>query len=255
MSLKLLLKDFYHHTGINFSETEHIVDKKIQNFYTQKGFKDYNDFFSSLKKDTELYQELINLLTTSETYFYREFAQIDFCISLIKNLSHTVKILCAPCASGEEAYSILIAMLEADINLSKIEIYAIDINSSEIQKAQKGIYIQRRLHKLSKSIQDKYFLPLAQDNFQIKPSLQKHIHFKQMNIFKPFEPNLKNFDVIFSRNMLIYFDDISQKHVEKIFYDKLIRGGVLFLGHADKIHEVTSFTIKKHNGIHYYKKY
>lgn len=254
MSLHTLLDHFYKDTGIEFNENRTTVDRKLVQFYTDKGFNDYNDFFSSIKTDKTLYQELINLLTTSETYFYREFYQIEICISHIKDLNKKIKILSAPCASGEEPYSLIIAMLENKIDLNNIEIYAIDINTEQINIAKDGIYSQRRLHKLSKEIKEKYFIEHTNDKFEIKPEIKKHVHFKQMNIFENFSHDLNNFDVIFSRNMLIYFNHEAQAKAEKIFYDKLCSGGYLFLGHADKIPNACNLKKRSEQGTVYYQK-
>jgi chemotaxis protein methyltransferase CheR len=197
---------------------------------------------------------LVNLLTTSETYFYREFPQIELCIDIIKEKKTDIKILSAPCASGEEPYSLLIAMLEANINLENIQIYAIDINTKEIEKAGKGIFPHRRLHKLSSTLQNKYFTVLDDGNYQISPQLQKHVHFKQMNLFEPFPREYSDFDVIFSRNVLIYFDQKSQEKAEEIFYNMLKVEGLLFVGHADKIHKTTALKAEILKGIPFYRK-
>lgn len=254
MSFHSLLDHFYKETGIEFQEKRDIIDRKVSRFYEERGYQNYHDFFTAVKDDRSLYQELINLLTTSETYFYREFSQIELCIEQIKNASCPIKVLSAPCASGEEPYSLLIAMLEAKIDLDTIDIYGIDINTDEIERAKTGTYSQRRLHKLPQSIQERYFNRLENGDYQIIPELQKHIHFKQMNLFERFPSDFNNFDVIFSRNMLIYFDQNAQEKAEKIFYEKLRRGGLLFLGHADKIHLVTPLNKMSSKGTSYYIK-
>jgi len=254
MSFQSLLDHFYTATGIEFKENREIVNRKVTQFYEDRGYKDYHDFFSTIKTNKQLYQDLINLLTTSETYFYRELHQIDFCVEIAKNKAGTIKILSAPCASGEEPYSLLIAMLEANIDLNKIQIYAFDINTQEVNKAKEGVFAHRRLHKLSAELQKKYFTVLDDGTYKIIPDLQKHVHFKQMNLFEPFSAEFSNFDLIFSRNMLIYFDKKAQEQAERIFCDRLKSGGLLFLGHADKIHNVTDLKFETKNGTSYYKK-
>lgn len=254
MSFESLLKHFYTTTGIEFRDNKHIIESKIKAFFTEKGYRDLTDFFLAVKHDTALHQELVNLLTTSETYFYREFSQIELFLDQVKDLGHKVKVLCAPCASGEEPYSLLIAMLEQNMDLDNIEICGIDINTDEINKAKKGIFPHRRLHQLPQALQHKYFNALGDEQYEILPSLQKHIHFRQMNLFEPFPNEFSNFDVIFSRNMLIYFDTKAQERAEKIFYEKLRSGGTLFLGHADHIPDVCDFERLIHNRIIFYKK-
>ncbi len=254
MSFQSLLEHFYSSTGIEFKENREIVNNKVTKFYKDNGYEDYNDFFTAIKKDPQLYQMLVNLLTTSETYFYREFHQIELCIDLLKENKNTIKILSAPCASGEEPYSLLIAMLQENINLENIQIYAIDINTLEIEKAKKGIFTHRRLHKLSPELQDKYFTALENGEYQIHANLQRHVHFKQMNLFDSFPREYTDFDVIFSRNMLIYFDQNAQEQAEKIFYTMLKEGGVLFVGHADKIHRSTGLQLQILKETHFYRK-
>lgn len=254
MSFQSLLDHFYSSTGIEFKENKEIVNKKVIQFYKDNGYKDYNDFFTAIKQDQDLYQMLINLLTTSETYFYREFHQIELCIDLLKEKKTNIKILSAPCASGEEPYSLLIAMLEQSLNLENIQIYAIDINTQEIEKAKEGIFPRRRLHKLSLELQNKYFTVLEDGNYQILPQLQKHVHFKQLNLFESFPREYCDFDVIFSRNMLIYFDQKAQEQAEKIFYNLLKPEGVLFVGHADKVHKATGFKLEMLKGTQFYRK-
>ncbi len=254
MSFRSLLEHFYITTGIVFKDNRDVIERKVQAFYEEKGFKDYHDFFTAVKKDRTLYQELINLLTTSETYFYRELSQIQLFISYIQEKEGPIKILCAPCASGEEPFSLLIAMLEAHIDINKIEIYGIDINTNEIDKAIAGVYTHRRLYQLSDTLQSKYFTRLDNNHYKIIPKLQKHVHFKQMNIFDPFPQGFDNFDVIFSRNMLIYFDKQAQEMSERVFYEKLRNGGLLFLGHADHIHHVCNFRRVSEKGVTYYQK-
>jgi chemotaxis protein methyltransferase CheR len=254
MSFESLLNHFYTATGIEFRDNKHIIESKVKAFFTDRGYKDYTDFFSAVKHDTQLHQELVNLLTTSETYFYREFSQVELFLDQVKALRHKIKILCAPCASGEEPYSLLIAMLEQKMDLENIEIYGIDINTDEISKAKSGIFAHRRLYRLPQGLQDKYFNALDHEQYEVLSSLQKHIHFRQMNLFEPFPADFSDFDVIFSRNMLIYFDTKAQEKAEKIFYEKLHSGGTLFLGHADRIHNVCDFKRHMDKGISFYKK-
>ena len=249
-----LFKKIYNETGIVFTQNEDIVQKKIIRFFESKGFTTLNDFEQSINNNSLLYQELINLITTSETYFYREFSQIEFCIQKVKELNRKVKILSAPCASGEEPYSILIALLEAGVDLKNIEIYGVDINSDEINRAKKGLFKSRRLYRLSQTIIEKYFTKEEDDNYRITLDLQQDINFIQLNLFEPLPAQLNNFDIIFSRNMLIYFDKEAKLKIEKIFYDKLVKGGVLLLGHADIIENRCGFTKELNHQVSYYFK-
>ena len=114
------------------------------------------------KKDHELINKIekvnmLNLITTNETYFYREFKQIESLVSLVKEFNSPVSILCAPSSTGEEPYSIVIALLESGIKASHISVLGIDINSDAISKSQEAIYSQRHVRNLSFEILEKYF--------------------------------------------------------------------------------------------------
>jgi len=240
MAFEALLEKIHESTGIVFLKNRAIVENKITRFYEQKGFENFESFFSTFEQEQTLYQELLDLITTSETYFNREYPQIEAACKLVASAHSKMKILSAPCASGEEAYSLLFRFLEASIEEEKFDIYALDINSQEIQKAKEGLYTQRRIQRVSSEMLEKYFIE-EDEHYRVKPHFRDSIHFENRNIFEGMPEQCSNFDIIFSRNMLIYFDKEAQERAEIFFYEKLAVGGVLFLGHADKIPNSVGF--------------
>ncbi len=254
MPLNRLLEDFYSKTGIVFTDKHENVKSKIQRFYAREGYESLERFVDALSRDKMLYERFINLLTVSETYFFREMTQIKLFLETVESKKNSpIKILCAPCASGEEPYTLLIALHEAGFSLDKISLYGIDINSDEIAKAEAACFAPRRLHKLSQAEITAYFRP-KENNFVLKEAIRKHAQFSQMNIFDTWPAQLNGFDAIFSRNMLIYFDEKAKRRSEEIFYEKLSPGGTLFLGHADIIPNSVGLKKETRNGISYYKK-
>lgn len=254
MALDSLLEEFYTKTGIVFTDKHENIKSKIHRFSEREGFTSIDEFVTALQSDKTLYERLTNLLTVSETYFFRELQQIKLFLDSVKSKKNApLKILCAPCASGEEPYTLLIALHEAGFSLDKISLYGIDINSDEIAKAKAASYAPRRLHKLSEKEIDTYF-SAEENSYVLKQDIRKHAHFSQLNIFEVWPAELNNFDVIFSRNMLIYFDEKAKKKSEEIFYKKLSPGGALFLGHADIIPNSVGFKKEVKNGISYYRK-
>ncbi len=250
-----IFKLFYDKTGISFKEKRDITASKIENFYKDRHFNSIDDFFYELKKDDKLFQEFINRLTVSESYFFRELKQIEIFSEFVKekHLNRSFKILSLPCANGEEPYTIAMYLIEAGINPTNINIIGVDINSSVIESAKDGFYSMRKFFKTPPEIMDKYFIK-SENGYFINDSIKRLIDFKIFNIFSQDIFSLGTFDYIFSRNMLIYFDASSKLLAEEVFYKLLKPDGYLFLGHADNISN--SFNLKKHivNGTLYYQK-
>jgi chemotaxis protein methyltransferase CheR len=244
----------YRKSGISLSFDKHF--DKLQKVLNQRGnelgIKTFRQYFSIIRfedKDGTEFQNLINELTVNETYFFRENYQFE---ALIKNIlpeidkrkpdGATIRILSAPCSTGEEPYSIALHLLEDDtiVNERDIEIVGIDIDSNVIKKAQSGLYSERSVHMLDERMKESYFLKKNRD-YEIDEDLRDAIEFKVANVFNKDEVRkLGKFDVIFSRNMLIYFDDASRKQVAMTFYDMLNPYGYILLGHAEFMNKIVS---------------
>jgi len=222
-----------------------IYKRKLQKLLIQKNLK-FEEFFKILvlNKDSNLKQDLINLFTVNETYFFREKYQFDTLINYVlpeldlkREKNEVIKILCAPVSTGEEIYSIAIMLLEEGELLKRRDfmLLGIDIDSKVIQKAKEGIYSERSVQKLPPELINKYFI---KDGifYKIKDFLRKAVSFKVTNVMDKYQmKKLGAFDVIFSRNMLIYFDEKSKREVISTFYSILKDEGYLFLGHAERI--------------------
>lgn len=248
-----ILEYFYEKTGIHFDEKKEIVAHKLDNFAHSAGFNDVNSFFDRLKNDENLWQEFVNLLTVNETYFFRETKQMDIMLSEAKKL-HSFDVLCAPSSSGEEPYTILIMLSEAGLLPRVSRLVGIDINSDVIEHAKKGIYAKRSLHRATPEVVSRYFGQSEDGQYKISDEIRRHADFRVLNLFDRSFGALGRFDFVFSRNMLIYFDKESRYEAEKVLFEALKPGGILFLGHADIVQN--SFGLKKHvvNGVVYYQK-
>lgn len=181
---------------------------------------------------------LINLVTTNETYFEREAHHFDRLVEeILPQLNSLdsfkpIRILSAPCSSGEESYSIALRLSASIGKFSRpIEIVGIDISEEMITKARKGVYTPRSVHSLSQSVLEHYFV-CENGAYRILPLPSISIRFITGNVFDPMLwRELGEFDVIFSRNMMIYFDSTKNKELLKRFKEHL--RGYLILGHAD----------------------
>jgi len=226
-------KYFHNETGINFDTQMSILKNKVTSFCKQREIHSFSLLLENIQSQDQLKQELIDYLTTNETFFYREVKQIYELVELVKQSKSSVRILSAPCATGEEPYSIAIALLEAGVSSSKFSILGIDINSDAISKAQNAQYIQRNLRNLSSEAIEKYFTK-EDSHYLLKAKIKTLVSFKITNIFDNSFSNLGKFDFIFSRNMLIYFDK-ETKLKAKAILESMRRNQEhdVFFGHAD----------------------
>ncbi|WP_373034575.1 protein-glutamate O-methyltransferase CheR [Sulfurimonas sp.] len=226
---------FKNETGVTFDKQLSILTNKAMTFCTQRGINSFSKLLTLVDTDANIKQELIDYLTTNETFFYREFRQVEELVGLVKNHFNNVDILCAPSATGEEPYSIAIALLEAGVPSSKFKIVGIDINSEALERAQIAIYKERNVRNLSKEILTKYFD--EQDGlYVLRSSVKSLVTFKLHNLFEPSFTNIGKFDFIFSRNMFIYFDKETKVKAKKILESmRKNENQEIFFGHADQL--------------------
>ena len=153
-----------------------------------------------------------------------------------------IRIWVIPSSSGEEAYSIAIYLLEqwANINDWDIEIISSDIDTQILNKARQGLYSQRAIQQLPAPYLQKYFRRIG-ENFQIVDDLREAVEFTRVNLSESADTRpYRNFDVVFCRNLLIYFDDVSRKAAAETFFDALNPGGFICLGHSESMSRISS---------------
>ncbi|MDO8454967.1 MAG: CheR family methyltransferase [Sulfurimonas sp.] len=224
---------FKNETGVTFDKQISILTNKVTTFCKQREIHSFTTLMQIIEKDKQIKQELIDYLTTNETFFYREFNQIDALSKLVKKSNKHVDILCAPSATGEEPYSIAIALLEAGVSAGSFNITGIDINSDALTKAKEAIYRERNVRNLTPEIINKYFT-FTGEKYVLNNSIKSHVTFKLTNIFDPSFTTLGKFDFVFSRNMLIYFDKETKLKAKTILESMRKDDEVgVFFGHAD----------------------
>ena len=224
---------FINKTGISFEKQKTILKSRLSSFCTVRKIASFDDCLSLVKTDLQLEQELIDHLTTNETYFYREFSQIENLVKQVSLTTTKVDILCAPCSTGEEPYTLAIALLEAGVSSSQFSLQGIDINSSALKSANRAIYRERNISKMPKHLVTKYF-EQTQNKYRLKPLIKNHVQLKQFNLFDPEIDKIGKFDYILCRNLLIYFDQPTKQKALKILQSLLKdpQQKVLY-GHAD----------------------
>jgi chemotaxis protein methyltransferase CheR len=259
----------YRKSGIFLEHDKHY--RKLNQFVVSRmkalDLPTFRKYFYKLRfedKSGDEFQVAMNAVTVNETYFFRENNQFEVLVEkLLPQLHRTrpkdrpLRILTSPCSTGEEPYSIVMHILEEAqlVEERDIEIIGIDIDSNVIQKAKSAKYSDRSVHAIQKDVYQRYFNKQGLVN-QFSPELIDAVEFKVTNVFdKSAMRSLGKFDVIFSRNMLIYFDDASRKEVAMTYYDMLNPGGFVLLGHAEYMSRIVSvYKVKKINDTLVYQK-
>lgn len=235
----------YREAGIALSPAKKVLVsgrliKRLRHF----GLESFQDYLRLV--ETPQHQDekrlMINLLTTNETSFFREPRHFEFLHSLLQQPHpRPWRIWSAACSSGEEPYSI--AMLLADhLGMQGWEILASDINQQVLERATSGLYPLTRAEPIAREQLKRYCLRgtgSAEGQFMIGPELRQHIGFRRINLINPL-PEVGSFDVIFLRNVMIYFDVDTKRKVVESLAEKLAPGGHLFTGHSESLHGVTT---------------
>ncbi len=237
--------------GIDLEPKKDVLLKKLGIFCQNKNIASFKKLLNRIQQDEELMQDLVNLVTVNETFFYRELAQLEDAIAYISSIKHEVKILCAPCSSGEEAYSL--AFLAKDANQNNIQLTGIDISSKAIEEANKGLFSERSLHRLDARNKALFFNKIG-NKYSVKKESILDIEFKVFNIFDDEFLSLGRFDIIFSRNMMIYFNEQFKQKAIKRFHEMLYKKGRLYTGHADLVPQNRYFKKVIQNNIYFYEK-
>jgi len=250
---------FYRKTGMMFADNKrYFVDKRLQERMIAVGMADFRQYFNMVcfRADGLELQALVNAMTVNETYFYREEYQLKCLVAsilpeVVKTLDRgeTLKIWSMPCSTGEEPYSIALYLLEhwSRVDEFNIEIVASDIDTEVLKRAKLGVYAERSLQHVSPPTIAKYMKRLADGNHQVIEELRNSIKFTQANLMEAMEDKAyRGFSVVFCRNLLIYFDDVSRREAAEAIYTALNPRGFVCLGHSESMSRISSlFELRK----------
>jgi chemotaxis protein methyltransferase CheR len=249
---------FYRRTGISFEPTKrYFVDKRLLERIEATNTGNFRGYFTLLRfqsSDEEL-QQLTNLMTVNETYFLREDYQFRCLVDSIlpeivrhKTATNAIRIWCIPSSSGEEPYSIAMYLLEhwGGINEWDVEIISSDIDTNILRRARAGRYSARSVQNVPAPWLVKYFKRIG-DEYQLCDDIRDAVEFTRVNLSVSLETlAYRHFDVVFCRNLLIYFDDISRQSAAETFYEALNPGGFICLGHSESMSRISSlFKVRK----------
>lgn len=228
---------------------EYLVTSRLNGILTEAGLSNITNLLDRLQSPGHdlLKVRVINAMTTNETYWFRDighFKMIKETIlpDLAKQEGSKIRIWSAACSSGQEPYSISMVIedyFRSNPKGSKpVEILATDISTKVMEEARNGLYCGISIERgLTPEQKNRYFLPVK-DCMEVRPEIRKRIQFRELNLTKNFE-SLGRFDVIFCRNVLIYFSNELKKDIVDRMARALNPGGYLFLGSTESINQHT----------------
>ncbi|MEH2204408.1 MAG: CheR family methyltransferase [Nostoc sp.] len=203
------------------------------------GITDIANYLGKLQASSQEWEALIDSIIVPETWFFREPESFAFLKHYVlsewlpKNPQGILRVLSVPCATGEEAYSIAIALLEAGLNPANIHIDAVDISNKCLVKAQRAIYHQYSFRSNSRSFQEGYF-QATEAGYHLCEQVKCMVNFLQGNLVDTdFLLGTPPYDIVFCRNLLIYFDSATKVHTIRILERLVNPQGFLFVGHAE----------------------
>jgi chemotaxis protein methyltransferase CheR len=253
-----LIRDFVKdYCGIYFDDdSRYLLEKRLSRRVRTHHFSTFREYYRYLLYHSNRDQELasiIDIITVNETYFFREQNQLKtLSEEIFPEILRTnkdkkrLRIWSAGCSTGEEPYTVAMLVLEkARFRDWDIEIFGSDINQRVLQVARSGVYRKNSFRTTDPYFLYKYF---KEENglSRISDNVKQYVNFTHLNLLDPFKVKLVGaMDIIFCRNVLIYFDQQSRKKVIEMFYERLVDGGYLLLGHAESLINLsTAFTLR-----------
>lgn len=253
-------------TGIYIADSKQDSFKiSMDNRMDVLGIKGYDAYYSFIITNTlrkKEFDELLNLILIKETFFFRDDKQLQV---LVKNIlpelikrkrMKEIKIWSAGCATGEEPYSIAMAIMESHLpNNINVSIYATDISEGVLKRAKEGIYNKSCMRAIDKKMLNKYFTQ-RDGRYFLNDQVKRRVRFETVNLIEPYFPmERESIDIVFCKNVIIYFRLDTVKTVIRRFYNALAEGGCLFVGHSESLWQISGdFELEEISGVFLYRK-
>jgi len=250
-------------------ERREILRTRLDGRRAELGFESFQELFFHLKlhpdRESER-QRLIPHLTNNESYFFRERAQLDFFRDhllpdlrkrLVAERRTELRILSAGCSAGQEPYSIAMMLQEAEeLGPLRPRITGVDLDPKILDQARAGRFSAHSFRGVDDSVRERHFTQSDTNEWEISPSLRDGVEFRAANLSDPAWPSsVPAQDVVFCRNVLIYFDQDGLLRAARGLHDVLVPGGSLFLGHAETLTRIpTPLRAERRPGAIVYRK-
>jgi chemotaxis protein methyltransferase CheR len=244
---RLLRDAIYRRTGLYFNDaSKYLVQKRLSPRARELNFDSFQRYFYFLQYDPRAdaeFDQIYDLVTTNETYFFREPAQLRAFIdeivpeSLSRKRVQKLRIWSAGCSSGEEVYTIAMLLQEAGwFDRAAFEVFGSDISQQVLTRARRGLYRENAFRATPPAFREKFFVKEGEGSWRVSDPIRNRVSFGRLNLYDRARVSLLGqVDLIFCRNVIIYFDDASKKIVVGNFYDQLVEGGYLLLGHSESL--------------------
>lgn len=230
-------KAVYELTSIDLScYKEKQMKRRIDTLIAKNGISGYAPYVDLLRTNKDKFNEFVNYLTINVSEFYRnpeQWAYMDREVipQLIRDFGPKLKIWSAACSTGDEPYSLVMA-LSKHLPLNQIMIYATDIDNQVLEKAQAGLYNEKSIASVPEDLKKKYFTKVG-PSYRISDEIKARVKFQKHNLLKDAYPT--DYHFIICRNVLIYFTEEAKDEIFAKFYRSLTHKGVLFIGSTEQI--------------------
>lgn len=230
-------KDVYALTSIDLNAyKEKQMRRRINTLIAKNKLDDYDAYIRLIKQDKDAFEQFVNFLTINVSEFYRNPEQWKFLDEvvfpeLIQTFGRNLKIWSAACSTGDEPYSLVMA-LSKHVPLTNIRIIATDIDKQVLDKARMGLYNEKSIVAVPEEFKKKYFTKVG-NSYKIADEIKRCVEFKQHNLLK--DPYPKDLNLIVCRNVVIYFTEEAKDEIYKKFHDSLKQDGMLFIGSTEQI--------------------
>lgn len=235
-------KLIYESSGITFSDTNRsILDSRLKERLREKQLTDLDEYYRIITSDQGEFKTFLDSITTNLTRFFRNQPHFDALINyviphVIENKKKTgdkvVRIWSAGCSTGEEPYTIAMLLKDKLPAPYTYEIVASDISLKSLMVGQQGFYPNARVSGIPPEYLEKFFIK-SETGYQVKPDLMSTIRFDYHNL--RYDSGAKDLDIVFCRNVLIYFDEAAQKATIDRFYKSMAANSFLFIGHSESL--------------------
>ncbi len=212
------------------------MKRRIDTLIAKHKYKGYQDYIAAVKTNKDLLDEFLGYMTINVSEFYRDPMQWQILDKevfpeLIRKFGKNLKIWSAACSTGDEPYSLVMA-LSRHLPLSNIRIYATDLDNQILEQAKVGLYAEKSLHGVPKDLKAKYFTKVG-SSYRISDEIKKRVTFKQHNLLK--DRYDFGYHIIVCRNVLIYFTEEAKDEIFAKYNKSLVSGGILFIGSSEQI--------------------
>lgn len=208
-------------------------------------FSQYYDYLNTSTSAADELSNLINRITTNKTDFFREKHHFDFLANEIlpsyisaaqKGRERRLRIWSSGCSSGEEPYTLAMTVAESFKNERgwDLKILATDLDTDVLTKASRGVYSSQQIAPVPLGLLSKYFVR-SSEGYEVSQQLKSMIYFRKLNLMDPVFPMKKPFDIIFCRNVMIYFDEQTKQDLIKKYHSHLKNDGYMFVGHSESL--------------------